>query len=426
MKILNSRLLKPLATLLSGSALAQGITLVSYLILTRIYTPADFGAFNIFYSYIEILIIISTCKYELAPVIANSDREASAVSRFALRLNTIVSVAVLAVFVILNLFHCLPGKLQSIGWITVLIPFMVFFCGTTRVYAALFNRFRKFSQIVWSDTSISAGGALFKIILGIIRPLHVIGLPLGTVLGQASGNINYLINLRKLPLPKDVTRDERRAAARKFRKFPIFTASKDFVDTFSYNLPFIWLATAIAVPDADIGLYGLALIFTFRPVNVFNIAAERVLYVEIGERLHNHKPIGRTIARFILTVSLVSLPIFALLYLYAEPLFSFVFGAEWAGSAPYFHALLPWMWILLAANSLLAIPYALSKQQGEFYFSLVSLVLRVIAITIGILRKDFLLAIQLYAAASSLVIILRLVWYAILLRRHDKEIIVKK
>ena len=79
------------------------------------------------------------------------------------------------------------------------------------------------------------------------------------------------------------------------------------------------------------------------------------------------------------------------------------------------------MWILLAANSLLAVPYALSKQQGEFVFSLVALVLRVIGLGIGILNKNFLLAIQLFAAASLLVVVLRLVWYAILLYRHDKE-----
>lgn len=421
MNIMKSRLLKPLATLLSGSFLAQGITLVSYLLLTRIYSPADFGVFNIFYSYIEILIIISTCKYELAPVIADSDREASAISRFALRLNTFVSVAILLVILVLNVFHFLPGKLQSIGWITVFIPFMVFFCGTTRVYAALFNRFRKFGQIVWSDTTISVCGAFFKIVSGLLKPLHAIGLPMGTVLGQAAGNVNYIANIRKLNISKDVSRDECRAAARKFRKFPLFTASKDFVDSFSSNLPFIWVATAIAVPDAQVGLYGLALTFTWRPVNVFNTAAERVLYVEIGERLHNRRPIGRVIARFVLGVGLITLPVFALLFVYAEPFFSFVFGSKWAGSAPYLHALLPWMWILLLTNSLLSVPYALSKQQGEFAFSLVALLLRVVGLAIGIANQDFILAIQLFAVASSLVLVLRLVWYTILLHRYDKE-----
>lgn len=419
---MSSRLLKPLATLLSGSVVAQGVTLLSYLVLTRIYSPDDFGAFNIFYSYIEILIILSTFKYELATVIADSDREASAVSRFSLRLNAFVSAAILVILIPLNLFHCLPGNLSSIGWTTLLIPFLVFFCGTSRVYAALFNRFKRFSQIVYSDLSISIGGALFKILLAFSRLLHGIGLPLGTVLGQAAGNINYLVNLRRLNLPSDISRSERIAAARKFRKFPIFTASKDFVDALSSNLPFIWLATALAVPDAQIGLYGLALTFTFRPVNVFNNAAERVLYVEIDGRLRDRLPLGRLITRFILIVSLVSLPVFALLYLYAEPLLSFVFGSEWAGSTPYFHALLPWMWLLLASNSLLAIPYALSKQQGEFYFSLATLLLRVVALTLGILHNNFLLAIQLYAAATSLVIILRLVWYAILLHRHDQSL----
>ena len=89
------------ATLVSGNVLAQVITLLAYFVLTRIYTPDDYGLFNIFYSYIEVLIIFSTCKYELAIVVADDEREASAVARFALRINAFVSVGLLTVAVLL-------------------------------------------------------------------------------------------------------------------------------------------------------------------------------------------------------------------------------------------------------------------------------------------------------------------------------------
>ena len=36
------------ATLVSGNVLAQVITLLAYFVLTRIYTPEDYGLFNIF------------------------------------------------------------------------------------------------------------------------------------------------------------------------------------------------------------------------------------------------------------------------------------------------------------------------------------------------------------------------------------------
>ncbi len=55
-----SKLVREAATLASGNVSAQAIALAAYFVLTRIYTPDDYGLFNIFYSYIEVLIILST------------------------------------------------------------------------------------------------------------------------------------------------------------------------------------------------------------------------------------------------------------------------------------------------------------------------------------------------------------------------------
>ena len=107
-------ILREAATLVSGNILAQLIALAAYFVLTRIYSPDDYGLFNIFYSYIEVLIILSTCKYELAVVVAYDDREAAAVSRFALRLNTLVSPGRLTRALVLWLTGALPGIFRQL------------------------------------------------------------------------------------------------------------------------------------------------------------------------------------------------------------------------------------------------------------------------------------------------------------------------
>ena len=65
---------------MSGNAWAQVINFAAYFLLTRLFSPEDFGIYNIFYSYIEVLIIVSTCKYELAIVLSKSEREAMSFS----------------------------------------------------------------------------------------------------------------------------------------------------------------------------------------------------------------------------------------------------------------------------------------------------------------------------------------------------------
>lgn len=445
MKPLNS-FIKDTGTLISGNVLAQGIAFLAYLLLTRLYTPDDFGTFSIFYSYIEVLIILSTCKYELATVIAKDDQEASDIAHFTLRMNALFSLLLLIVITILYFCKALPVETQSIGLIALLIPFMVFFCGSTRVYASLFNRYKRYQQIAAADVVTSASGAGLKILMGVTHYLkapwallHAVGLPLGTVLGQAGGWFFYRCKLRRLssssissssqetasPSPSSYSNvppsfSSQLSVAKKFRNFPLFTAPKDFVNSFSGNLPFLWLA--LYFDKAEVGLFLLALTFTFRPVNILNGAFERVLYANISEKVRQHLPVRHDVLRFMCLLNVVALPIFIVGFIWCEPIFVFLFGSKWVGTGFYVRCMLPWVYVMLTSTSLMCIANIFSKQRTEFAFYLVLLVLRVAAMIVGIHYMDFKMAILLFTLSGALVSLALLVWYLIQIRSYEKRI----
>ncbi len=399
---------------------AQGIAFASYLILTRLFSPEDFGLYNIFYSYIEVLIIVSTCKYEMAVVLADNDREAAAVSRLALRVNTIVSLLLLTGSLLC--YFLFPFSLFHYSFSLLLAP-MVFFCGTSRVYTALFNRYRLFRQIALSEVVGATSGMVAKVILGLPllagKLLHTLGLSLGTVLGRAAANVNYLIRKRKLNLPDDIARDECRAAGRKFRNFPLYTMPKDLINSFSYNLPFLWLA--LCFDKAEVGLFGLALTCTFKPVNIFNSAFERLMYVRVAEKVRDQKTIKSDIVRFFKNVNLVALPLFVVAFVFGEQILTFLFGARWAGSGYYIRCLLPWVFVMMTSTSLMFLSSVFSKQRTEFAFYGVLLVLRVAAVLTGIATHDFRLAILLFSLAGAAVSTALLVWYFHLINRYENS-----
>ncbi len=66
---------KNVATLISGTTLAQAFSVVIYIVLSRIYTEEDFGIFGLYMNILNITIIFSTAKYELAILLPKSDRE---------------------------------------------------------------------------------------------------------------------------------------------------------------------------------------------------------------------------------------------------------------------------------------------------------------------------------------------------------------
>ena len=428
MKLKKSSFIRDGITLVSGNVWAQAIAFVSYLVLSRLFSPEDFGLYNIFYSYIEVLIIVSTCKYELAIVIADNDREAAAVGRLALRLNTFISIALLTALLVLTLLGHTEAfastRLSTLNpMLALLVPPMVFLCGTSRVYSFTLNRFRRFRSIALSEVVGSTSGVLFKVLLGLPRLAstlwHTVGLPLGTVLGRACANINLAWRWRRLELPRDISRDERRAAAARFHNFPLFTMPKDLINSLSYNLPLLWLA--LYFDKAEVGLFAMALTFTFRPVNIFNTAFEKLLYVRIAERVRAHQTIRADLHRFVLTINAAALPVFAVAFLFGEQIFGFLFGGRWAGCGYYLRCLLPWVFVALTSTSLTFIANVFSRQRTEFFFYIVLFLLRIAAMVIGLQSGSFRLAILLFAAAGAVVSLALLVWYFSLVRRYENS-----
>lgn len=59
----------------SGTALAQGITILSVPVLSRIYAPESFGIAALFGSIVIILSIISGLRYELAIILPENDSD---------------------------------------------------------------------------------------------------------------------------------------------------------------------------------------------------------------------------------------------------------------------------------------------------------------------------------------------------------------
>lgn len=412
--MLNRGFIKNGATLISGNLWAQGISFAAYLLLTRLFSPEDIGLYNIFYSYIEVLVILSTCKYEMAVVIADDDREATAVSRLALRLNTVITLLLLGILVVVHFaFPNSPLDLVNENFYTaLLIPPMVFFCGTSRVYNAVLNRIKSFNHIAMSEAIGSTGGVAVKLLLGLPRLagtwLHSLGLPIGTVVGKMVSNINLLVRVRRQNLPKDITKEERRGAAAKFKNFPIYTMPKEWLNSFSHNLPFLWLA--LYVDKAEVGLFALALTFTFRPVNILYTAFEKLLYVDIAEKVRTRQSIKDDILKFIKYLNIVALPVCIVAFIFADTIFGFLFGGRWTDCGYYIRCLLPWVYITLTSTSLVFLSNVFSKQRTEFLFYLLLCLLRIVAVVVGVVTGDFRLAVLLFSIAGAAISLAVLIW----------------
>ena len=85
---------KNVSVLVGGTALGQVITVLASPLLTRIYTPDDFGTLAVFASFLSIAAVIASLRYELAIPLPEDDKTAANV--LALSLSIVVGNSLLA------------------------------------------------------------------------------------------------------------------------------------------------------------------------------------------------------------------------------------------------------------------------------------------------------------------------------------------
>ena len=417
-----SHFIRNSGTLLTGNVVAQGLAFLAYLLLLRLFTPDDFGLCNVFFSYTEVLIILSTCKYEMAIVVAPDDNEASLLARLAFRLNALLTLLLFAVAAVMALTGVTLSNLPAI--LLLLLPLLVYFTGTYRIYVFLCNRHKEYRALALGEVVSVSGGTVTRILFGLLAPVlnlfHTIGLPLGSVLGKMAGHAylhhvvcrkNHYYHPTAAPL---------RPIARKYINFARYVMPRELVSSFSANLPLMWLSLYFDKPL--LGLFSLALTFTQRPAGVLANTFEKVLYQNITAKVQSHLPLRRDVGRFVLLLGSGILLVGPLIFLFAEPVFVFLFGNQWVGTGYYVRCLLPWMAILVVSNSLSFVGNIFSTQRVDFILQVVQLLLRAAALLIGITLSDFQLAILLFAVVSALIAVVQLGWYLYQIHRYDHNL----
>lgn len=416
-----SHFIRNSGTLLTGNVVAQGLAFLAYLLLLRLFTPDDFGLCNVFFSYTEVLIILSTCKYEMAIVVAPDDNEASLLAQLAFRLNALLTLLLFAVAAVMALTGVTLSNLPAI--LLLLLPLLVYFTGTYRIYVFLCNRHKEYRELALGEVVSVSGGTVTRILFGLLAPVlnlfHTIGLPLGSVLGKMAGHAylhhvvcskNHYYHPTAAPL---------RPIARKYINFARYVMPRELVSSFSANLPLMWLSLYFDKPL--LGLFSLALTFTQRPAGILANTFEKVLYQSSSVTVQQQLPLRRNILHFALLLGVGVAAVAAVVFLFAEPLFVLLFGGQWVGTGYYVRCLLPWMSILVISNSLSFISSIFGTQRVDFILQVVQLLLRAVALYAGIRQGDFQLAVLLFCIVSAVVQAVQLAWYLYQVHRYEQH-----
>ncbi len=387
-----SKFLRNVVKLVGGTIIGQGVTLAALPILTRIYSPEEYGFAGLFAAIVLCVTAVSTLRYEYAIPIPSRPRGARQVTAAALiaaaAVTTITGVG--AVLTVLVLPHFVGlSEWQFVGLLVLAVTAISLF----NVGRAWATRKQEFGRLAAARIQQGVAGVGVQIGLG-FAGFGVAGLILGQIASQSAGAAR-LLRLMPTPLLDGVA-----WAARRYRNFPLYDTWSGLLNVGSAQAPVILFAALFS--PVLVGYYAFATRIVAAPISLVGQAAARVFLPHIIEE--NRSGSGAAaVLKLTSALAYIGFPAFTLLAVLASPLVRILFGEEWVPASMIVSWTALWAGWQLVASPLSVTLIGLEAQKTNTLLQAALFTLRCLAILIGYWQESEKIAIMLFSFASILV-----------------------
>jgi O-antigen/teichoic acid export membrane protein len=173
-------------TLAGGAALAQVLPLLAAPVLTRLYTPADFGVLSMYVAWLSALAVLATARYEMAIVLPESRR--AAINLLSLSLSISIALSLLTGLLLWPAPHfwaALVHEPEVEPWL-VLLPFSLLLAGAMQAWTNWNIRNERFRANAAGRLAQAAGLISVQLGCGLFAKWLGEG---GLILGQFAGQL---------------------------------------------------------------------------------------------------------------------------------------------------------------------------------------------------------------------------------------------
>src|SRR6056297_1536688 len=164
-----SSFINNVSKLVFGSLMAQLLGILLYPVIARIYSPADFGVFQLFLSISMIVTIFTCLSYELSIMLPKDDEDSANIVALCIILLTLMSLIIGSVFVLI------PEQISSLlnapqlSRYLVFVPLIVFLNSLFFVLNYWTSRRVNYGVIATARVVNSLSSRVAQIGIGVIR-----------------------------------------------------------------------------------------------------------------------------------------------------------------------------------------------------------------------------------------------------------------
>jgi lipopolysaccharide exporter len=388
--IKSNAFIKNAATLTIGTILAQSISLIITPILSRIYSPNDYGLVTIFGAVSAISATIVSLSYPIRIVLPKSNNEARRLTFIAIAIPILLGLFLIILSLILPNSYLKISKLNGIGlW----LQGSIFIGVITAIMTALtywMNRNLQYFNISKLKVIQAALISSFGLGMGFFQISD------GLVFAQFFGLILTFVACVYMSTIKFTKADTIGliSLAKKHSVAPKFLFPTAILDVFTSQLPFFLLALWFS--NELVGHYRMSFALLSIPASLIGASISQVFYQRFGEVLPNYLGAKKLLVETWVVLAVVGFVPFLFVMLYGESFFAIVLGNSWAlsGKIASIIAIMSFFSLLHSPTSTTLI--SIGDEKLMPLFGIAALVHRPLAIYLGHTYDDFYLGLKIY------------------------------
>ncbi len=367
-----------------------------------------FGEYAVFLAIVNIIVITSTLKYEQAVFLPDEEEKAFNVLALALLFVVAISTLVFIISLSIDLISSDNSFLKQYSWIP-LIPILVLIQGVYFCLRNWISRQGNYRLISVGMVVRAVVANLGFIILGYYHYL-AIGLIVGTILGQLSETCLILVIIfnRDRNLIHSVKYKEMKNLFHRYKNFPKYSLSSELINTLSVQSPIFILTTFFNPVIA--GNYSLVQRVMGLPTKLISRSTQEVFKKKTAnERIKYGKFNATYIKTFLMLLGIGIIPA-VFFWFFLPRLFPIIFGKEWVEAGIYARYLSIMFLFQFSISPLGFSLYIAEKQNYEFYWQILLLIITSVALFTGIYLNKPDLSILFFSISYSIMYILYFYW----------------
>lgn len=393
------------SVLVGGTAGAKALMVLASPLLTRLYTPEDFGLLAVYAGLLALFTVVASLRYQLAIPLPESNVEAANILVLSLLVVMLMTgISGIMIFVVGDEIASTLGmpKLAHYFW---LLPIGVFISGVYNVFNYWSVRTKAFGDI--AKTRISQTLAtLFVQLLG--YQLGGIALLFGQTSGQGVGSFRLACSAIRHADFSNWSWQGVWLAAKRYKHYPLFSTWSGLFNTAGSQLPPLMFAVFFSASAA--GLYALAHRVLAMPISILGDAIGKVFFSNAAEayREGHLAPLVENVHR---KLAEIAMPVTLLLVAVGPELFQFAFGSNWREAGEFVRYMAPWLYMAFITSPLSTLFLILERHYLGMLFQAGLLIVRLVTIFIGVYWLEALLpTVMLFGLVSVIFYVGILVW----------------